>query len=716
MYGTKVFGASLIMSQVDSFYSEEEKAWGNYTLFGSFDGLRIVVVNDGDTSEFIENPLNRLSGYTLDGTRMLYQSKIQKQFFYVNDNNNNTKKELLKLYACEDEWDGAANCYKSSRKKPFIALFAIKLHPQYTKYPDRCGGGISMCIEARWMKFMNKHYSISEREYDCFAMRSLSADNIYLLVGMDKPWYYEAMEFAQSLNAWTCNQGCYCVVDKLDDLKNYTSKYGEDRNFWSVELNGRNVDLVEWLVKMKNSDPPLPAKLSQSDAKKCSDKINNVRNKVLENEAGNAEKLNWLNECIETVNNLAPTISAAVKKLEKLEAEASTHGYEANDWKAKIDGKEQNIVKWLGCKISTSPPEKLTLDDINNCLSKLTKRYNESKADTTITYDKLKYLMECINTIRLFGPIPVVLQTYTVVGYKNELFRKMTGDTHGYIEDSTELLKAMVDPAKEKDNYKKVQLYYRAALRPGVKDTFAEVFEATFDEHTTVAEKEYKEYHLGYDPALPSKEIERKNLDEFKINNADKGFYMSLGRYDYTWKAELSPALLVYLHVKFFRRTMDFPLLGVEESYSLLSLPASANKSKDTVAEEDIQKNISDELILNRLWAKEQGEMVAPLFALPSLWDRKDDKLCDLNQLRVSAKSPIVKEFILKASGNAELKALSMRINHDPDLNQLFDELSLLHVQGCQSFFYTSSWHEFDDARKFFLRFTSNFQIFFYVI
>jgi len=543
------FGVTLELSQVDSFYSGSNKPWGKYSLFGHFDGMRVEVVDEA--SAFPAKTKEHLADSATAIDRISFQPAIQKLFFYMNAKNAVSKKEII----------AKLNTYKEGKGKPFLALFAIKIHPMFLNNP-RCANDICNHLESHLMNYMEKSTIISDG-YDCFVMRSIGIDEIYVLLGMDKPWYDKAMRYSHELTNWSCNLTCASC-----DLINIP---GVDRD-----------EVFKNAIIMLN------------------------------------EKMNNIPDAFNEFTTITPTKTETVILSETL----------------------NNCIQSIENRIDTG--SSYNLNDINLLIKTLQEVWDTASEDANQTHTHMEWLLDCINTIRACGPIQVVKQTYTVLGYKSSLNGMETKDILELIDFQT---------------YEELELDYLMAPRPGViLSDFVDMF---MDELKTVCQTIKSAYNAINVP---------ENLREKKFPHFDIGSKlmnlptMASGRYDCVWRARLTSAELLCLYTQFIWNRSKTPLKYLRNGYSRLSL-LNGTPAKNT----ELHSHTSEEIYLNRLWAKEQHESVIKLF-----------------------------EHVIKNKAS------------DPDYSHLlpiFHGLSALHAQGCMSFFNSSSWCAFNDARKFFVAF-----------
>jgi len=630
----KAFGVSLILSQVDPFYCEKDEDWGDYALMGPFDGLRLEIA-ENPSYDFVKGSQPYLTEYSRTGKRMLFQAKVQRQFFSVDDDKNDTKKKSLLKYfdgtRHNFSQNGASTPSVGDEGKPFIALFSIKLHPQFTKY-ERGIDDIPSAIEDSFISYMLNKKSIPKEKnidgnnidlFECIVMSSFGIDDYLLFVGMDKPWYGEVMGFARELNCWAC------------EFKSISS----------------------------------PAATH-------------------------------------------PGIKDAIKDLEQLKTQSSSWHEDVNPtfkpsdlWKARLKGKDVDIIRWLQRKAIKNPWVPPTSVEVSQLTCKLRQKFEAEIRNKN--HDASKWLLDCINTIRFFGPVPVVLRTYSILGYSKSLYRQKNGDVYEHVK-SDKLFDAVANPSKTNDaDYDQIDWHYRITLRPGYTGKFTDEFKSLFTPGSEKIEEAMHNYETYIRDKGLSDEQERKAFPgSFSFDEIEDKLPMTIGRYDYTWQAKLSPTLFLYISTQILRRARvneDTPtaLMYIKESYSRLSLDNYVDSNSSIH-----HGHIREDMLLNRLWAAKQGAAVAPLFAFIDLYDNNGPFSDERLQQMITEKTPDnVKALIEKVKGNDRLKDFIARINRDSTLKEIFFRLSSLHVQGCLGFFHMASWHEFLDVRKFFVSF-----------
>jgi len=555
------------MSHVDPFYSEQSDDWGQYSLIGPFDGMRIDIFEPDKLHDFVTSADELLSDYNNDANknkRLLFQPAVQRQFFCMQE-------------ADDESWENKTllESYRQGKGKPFISLITVKLHYQYSMF-NRCGVDICERVKAQFRGYMESIGITSPNCYDCIVMPSLSADDVYILIGMDNPWFNEVMGFTLSISDWECNFTC--------------------------------------------------TEGGCSSSKKHSEKISKAYRKTA-----------W---------------DTAYEKLLKLEPQVfeiyahSALTYEGN-----------RISAVIGEKLKTAAS--FTRNEIDSYTSAVATLFNNQIDDTESSHAGLSLLYEYINTIRFFGPVPVTLQTYSLFGYKKDLYRVF--DPNGAIDAHThisaiELITTIATNIKNHGGCEDVDLHYRLSLRSG---TNYNDFYESFNLHLRTGCTALIEAFEGMDNS-PEKDLILPYKNEIASLLPHIG--TTIGRYDYALRVTVSPVVLMFLYTQIFRKWHpDGPMMWVQKACGTLSLPSHPVNRTTTP-----RSYIVNEMKLNYLWVKEQQSFAADLFS--------------------------------RLSQNDDIK------NNLP-LIHLVDELSVLHLQGCQSFFSASSWSEFSDAQRFFVSF-----------
>lgn len=565
----KTFGVSMTMSSQELVVSQPDEDW-TYTMLGHFGGIILRVVENLEEFTKPREPGEKANGdkeYTAQA-RLRFQPEFQKLFFCVQDNRADTKKNRMKEYA-----DGIGHNY--------LALIAVKMRPRHAS-GRQCCTDLCTCIENKINKlkdenglFTNEDGYNEGDDVDCIVMRSLSVDDVYILIGMKKPWFNCVMDLTQHLNDWVCKFDCEnSSIPQVNEALVRINKGLEQ------ELNNHDEDMslisdVSWVDAYKNS------------LKYCVDLLDDIKT--------NIKKL-------PICDKLIGDITAPLRRM------------------------------W---------------DDANPNWDDANPNDEECERRTEETYRKMKILLDGINVVRCYGEVPVILKTYTAIGYKSTLNKndKKTLSWEKNIEEINEN-GGMASPCP--DN-KKINLNIQVVLRPGyrVSEAISKLKEWWDDAVSCRAIINVNRRHghnLGEENKLP--ELETVN--------------MTLGKHDYALQIKLSPIQLVYFYTQHW---IGGKTGGMSATHSSLGQISSSSSTGQKQTDSGNKTMELDDTHLAMAWIWADQRYAAKMFE-------------KINVTRMLDIYPILKP--------------------------LLHEISLLQIQGCHKFFEPFSWIEFQEARKFF--------------
>lgn len=178
----------------------------------------------------------------------------------------------------------------------------------------------------------------------------------------------------------------------------------------------------------------------------------------------------------------------------------------------------------------------------------------------------------------------------------------------------------------------------------------------------------FQEFRDRFTEAL----IEAK-IKECSPESIDEELTLVVGQYDYVWRTELSTAQIVRLYNNKvmcwnMREHYDPPPL-MENSSARYFLP----KDLESLCNQEDAENIinlkkqmrEEETLLAQIWVNEEQDAAGELFK-----SRSDEYS-----------------------------------ENFPYLQDMINDISFLHAQGCRRFFYALTWKEFDTVRRFFWKF-----------
>ena len=204
----QIIGVSIAMSRREPFLMNGRKdidRW-NLTAFGFFDEIRLDIINEPHdfSLEKLYDELHSCS----DDERKQFHSETQKLFLYCD-----YSKEL---------YDTLGEYSKGTAKRPFFALFAVKLRRKLTERPD-CDQ--RKCIEGYLQT--RKHGKHGE-DYSLCVMNSLSIDDVYVMIASDS--INIILKLLYDLQNFICNFKCRdnFIPSKLRDCSDCKGKCHRD--------------------------------------------------------------------------------------------------------------------------------------------------------------------------------------------------------------------------------------------------------------------------------------------------------------------------------------------------------------------------------------------------------------------------------------------------------------------------------------------------------
>ena|GEM_PF-5029327 len=242
---------------------------------------------------------------------------------------------------------------------------------------------------------------------------------------------------------------------------------------------------------------------------------------------------------------------------------------------------------------------------------RLVNAFDDFKEKQKLPFFVLNFIFGCVETARACGILPGVLHTHSIIGVKNSL--------------TSEGL-----PGYSRDRKANVEIQIR--LRPGVDWTdFVEKLNESVGED------------LKKEP-----------------------FLMAAGRYDVTWRPNLTIGQFIDLYTNPILNTAESELIQHSSAHfafeykSVDLISGDAEKAKETAELKTLL--FKEEDCLAQRWVSEEQRKAADLFS------------------EISSKYEI--EF--------------------PFLHRIINEVSRLHAYGCRRIFNALTWNEFDNARRFF--------------
>ena len=297
----------------------------------------------------------------------------------------------------------------------------------------------------------------------------------------------------------------------------------------------------------------------------------------------------------------------------------------------------------------------MILDTLKNKWTELLK--------TNTSYDVLDWFLQCIDSIRVCGRVPSVLQAHTVIGYRSKLhedlkipykenpleLRELAQEKLGVIDD---LCGSM------KDRRRKVDIEF--TLRPGAS---VESLKSAFIECIGRYNDARGQSDASIDPEL------------FKVS-------VTAGRSYCVYSNVLTFSEMLWICTNLlFAKSAEDAGIGSNKIFQYSSCRLHFNSKPNCctkITDEAKEDLLSEDIALATAWMDEQYELASRLFNIA---------------IEACQKEPEYK-FLLP----------------------LIREISLLHGQACQRFFWAATWSEFKYSRIFFSSlFEEIEEIFFYM-
>ena len=300
-----------------------------FNLFGHFDDMKIEIKDD--LRETYRKRYDDLP--TLDtNKRMNYNAETKNLFFYVEEE---SKKDDLRILLDDISRDESEY---SGKKRPMIALIAIKLRHQFFGRPLPCNP--CDCIES----FLRKQRVEHDASADFFAMRALNIYDVYVLIRTDDPNF--VLRCAHNMQYHVCDfTGCNGNSD--GDCKPHKTD--------------------EEIIKIaRKSADNLEGRLSSLEVE--------------------AQKHPKLEKCVIEVNEIIKKINDDCATSKKMLAE------------------KKKILFPYG----------------ENIIGSLTSKLHECQ-EAEKSFEQKELLLKLINIVRACGEMPLILQTYTIIGRNEKL-------------------------------------------------------------------------------------------------------------------------------------------------------------------------------------------------------------------------------------------------------------------------------------------------------